>query len=157
LIVSCRAELTCYSYVHRKNRNRDVERLKTGPKVDGLLHDKNDRGTEHAVLECGRRSTVRDCSTKLRDDQDKMRKLMRDMIGSLAFEVDHERQVVEKLQVFGIFTAGYRIQAMRMTQPNGYICLLKWYSTLAIPNSIAKFSKLSMVLSYVLRIRVCTC
>jgi hypothetical protein len=43
-----------------------------------------------------------------------------------------------------------------MTQPNGYICLSKSHKALAIPKSIAKFSQLGMVLSYVLRIRVCT-
>jgi hypothetical protein len=96
-------------------------------------------------------------SSKWQTDQAKMRKLMRDIIGALAIEANHERRVVDKLQVFGISTAGYSVQTLRMTQPKGYICLLKADDTLQIPQSVTQFSNLPLVLAYFHKIKVRSC
>jgi hypothetical protein len=144
------------AYVLRKNRDRtdDTDRLKTGNKVDGLFHDVIDRQNEYAVLESAKRLKGGASSTKWLRDQEKMRKLMRDIIGRLAREANHERRVVKDLEVFGISTAGFTVQISRITQPKGYVFLYKQDTPLTVPQDIKQLSKLPLVLSLILKTRV---
>jgi Txe/YoeB family toxin of Txe-Axe toxin-antitoxin module len=143
----------------RKNRVRSVDdgRLKTGPKVDAILHDIMDRRQEYAVMESATELTAREHSSKWQTDQAKMRKLMRDILGALARRANHQRRVVDHLQVIGISTAGFSVQTLRMTQPKGYTCLLKLDEQMEVPQSFKTFRNLPVVLCLILKIKVRPC
>jgi hypothetical protein len=159
LILSYRAELPCNAYFWRKNRERSLDngRPRTGPKVDGIIHHAKDRRCELGVLEGATMLNHGENSSKWHTDQAKMRKLLRDILGALVSRAKFERRVVEKLQVFGISTAGFSLQTLRMTQPKGYMCLLKLDAPLEVPQSVETFRLLPVVLSLILKIKVRHC
>ena len=142
----------------RKNRNRtgDDGRLKTGKKVDGLFHMKENRSVEFGAIESAKILAAGDVSSKWISDSDKLRKIMRDIMGRLAIQV-HQNQstVLSELQVIGISTAGFDVQLLRMSQPAGYICLFQTLKSLSVPRRVEEFPELPVVLGLILTAKVC--
>ena len=152
-----RCELTSNSYLLRKNRNRtDVSRrVKSGPRLDGILRDVNDRSYEFCAIEGAPLLSGGTISTKWLRDKAKLRKALRDIISRLAIEANHERRVVEDLQVVGISTAALTMQVSRMTHRKGYVCMLAVDRPLTIPHDVRQLRKLLVFLAAFVRIKVC--
>jgi hypothetical protein len=158
LIPLCSAELQCKSSVWRKNRLRvDAnEPLKTALKHDGILGDRTNPANEFGVVECSPLQSNRANSSKWLGDLHKMRKPQRDMLSRLMAEVDYDRSVIDKLQVFAFNFSALTMQVSRMTQQNGYVCLLNAYDPVTVPQSLQQFSGFLKVLCHVVQIKVST-
>jgi hypothetical protein len=144
--------------VLRKNSDRTEisSRMKSGPRLDGILRNNEDDSHEFCAIEGARTQRGGTISTKWLSDNAKLRKVLRDMMSRLAIVADHERRVVEQLQVFGISTAGLTMQVSRMSHREGYVCLLVVDELYHIPKDIQQFKQLLLFLVAFVRVKVCT-
>lgn len=149
-----RKESCCVATALRKNRNRidTTMRAKSGPRLDGIIRTVEDDSYEYGGLEVAR--TFRGTSsTKWLDDSRKLIRALRDMLGRLHRLVDGDVEVVGKLQVVGIVTAGLALQLCRLFNPHGYVCLLKREKVHQVPSSVDKLQDLLLLLAYVVKIK----
>lgn len=105
-----RKEATCRATTVRKNRNRTktggiTNRLKAGPRLDGVIRSIEDDFYEYGGIEVAR-SFSGVTSTKWLSDSLKLVKALRDMLFRLHELVDHDGTIVKRLQVVGVFNAG---------------------------------------------------
>ncbi|KAA8895331.1 hypothetical protein FN846DRAFT_911897 [Sphaerosporella brunnea] len=100
-------EGTCQASALRKNRKRvePFERMKSGPRLDGIIRSLDDNTLEFGGMEVARTSHGGTSSTKLLNDTRKLGKALRDMLGRLCQVAVHE-SVRGQLQVVGFIAAG---------------------------------------------------
>lgn len=155
-VILDRSELICQSYMLRKNRNRtDVSsRVKCGPRLDGILRDSQVRSHEFCAIESAPAQPGGTISTKALNDKAKLLKVQRDMLNRQAIEANHERRVVQKLQVFGISTAGLTMQVSRMFHPKGYVSLLMVHEPHTIPHDVRQLPQFLVLLAAVVRTKL---
>lgn len=152
--------------------------MKSGPRLDGILRDYPGRTYEFCVVESAPALRGGVISTKWLSDKAKVQRTLRDMIRSLDIEVTRHgkhaspppatgnlgsssggqsSRIPQKIEVFGISTAGLTLQVSRMshTYKKGYVCLFEVEEALEIPNDVNQFQKLLLFLGGFVRIKVC--
>lgn len=95
-------------------------------------------------------------SKKWLTDKAKLTRVLRDMLSWLITLADHDRRVVDKLQVVGILTAGLDMQMSRRCQRKGYVCLLVRERLRSIPNDVRQFKELLIFLARFVPTKLCT-
>lgn len=80
--------------------------------------------------------------------------MQREMLSRLATEARHERHVVEKLQVFGISTAGLTMQISRMCHRKGYVSLMMVHAPQTVPTDVRQLSEFLVLLATVVKTKL---
>jgi hypothetical protein len=150
-------EVTCQSSALRKNRNRTEtsSRMKTGPRLDGVVRSVDDDSREFCAIESARRLRGGTSSTKWLSDNAKLQKVLRDMLSRLVTLVDNDPQIVRRLQVVGISTAGLHLQVTRLCHRKGYVCLSTREQLFSVPDDVMQVKQLLLLLVAVVRTKVC--
>ncbi|KAA8901575.1 hypothetical protein FN846DRAFT_908926 [Sphaerosporella brunnea] len=132
-VILVRGEFTCQSSILRRNRRRSEPSLR-------MSH-------EFCVMEVATTLRSKPTSKKWLTDKAKLTRVLRDMLSWLITLADHDRRVVDKLQVVGILTAGLDMQMSRRCQRKGYVCLLVRERLRSIPNDVRQFKELLIFLA----------
>jgi hypothetical protein len=149
-------EVICQSSALRKNRNRTETsaRMKSGPRLDGIVRSVDDDCHEFCAIEAAPRLRGGTSSTKWLSDNAKLLKVLRDMLSQLASAVAYERRIVQQLQVVGISTAGLTMQVSRMCHRKGYVCLFTRDLLLNIPDDVKQLKQLLLFLAAFVQTKV---
>ncbi|KAA8897473.1 hypothetical protein FN846DRAFT_963666 [Sphaerosporella brunnea] len=154
-----RGETVCRATALRKNRNRTKtgglgNRQKIGPRIDGIIRTVEDDFFEYGGIEVARSFSGGMRSTKWLSDSLKLAKALRDMLFRLHELADHDKAIVKKLQVVGIFNAGLSFQLIRMSNPKGYVSVLQREKRQEVPKSVSDLQKLFPLLKCVAQMKV---
>jgi hypothetical protein len=154
-----RKEATCQSTALRRNRNRDEvsTRQKIGPRLDGLLRSTDDNSHEFCAIEAATELRGGTFNTKWLSDKAKLSKVLRDMLSRLISAVDHDADVVARLQVVGLSMAGLTMQAVRLCHGKGYVSLLVAEPSRTAPSAVGRLRELLKVLTEFVRVKAVLC
>ncbi|KAA8894174.1 hypothetical protein FN846DRAFT_923174 [Sphaerosporella brunnea] len=150
-----RVEATCRATAIRKNRERTDTRMrmKSGPRLDGIIRSVEDDSHEYGGMEVARTLDGGTSSTKWLRDTQKLVRALRDMLDRLHQIVEHEPTLVKKLQVVGFITAGRALMMLRLCHPKGYICVLKNERLLEVPSKVPQLKQLLLLLASVVQMK----
>ncbi|KAA8894156.1 hypothetical protein FN846DRAFT_895348 [Sphaerosporella brunnea] len=143
-------EGSCRASALRKNRNRTgpTERMKSGPRLDGIIRSIDDDVFEYGGTEVARTFQGGTKSTKWMHDSRKLAKALRDMLHRLCQAAHKSKR--GKVQVVGFITAGLVLESFRLCNPQGYVCVLKRQSRQQVPTSVKHLKiLLSLLISVV--------
>lgn len=150
-----RKEGTCRAVAERRNRNRTTStRTRIGPRLDAVIRTVEDDTHEYGGMEVAR-SYSGETSSKWLGDTFKLAKALRDMLHRLHVRVNHDENVVRRLQVVGVFCAGVKIQTIRMGCWKGGVAVLFKDTVMEVPVDIEGITELCKVIAGVQRIKVC--
>lgn len=93
-------------------------------------------------------------SSKCLKDTYKLAKALRDMLHRLHERVDHNEDIIRKLQVVGVCCAGLSIQTVRMGCWKGGVTVLTKDPALEVPVSVKEIAGLCKVIAGVQRMKV---
>lgn len=149
-----RKEASCRASAERRNRNRTTNtRARIGPRLDAVIRTVEDDTHEYGGMEVARSYTGQ-TSSKWLGDMFKLAKALRDMLHRLHERVDHDEDVVRKLQVVGVLCAGVKIQTVRMGCWKGGVGLLVKDPPMEVPVSVEGLTGLYKVIAGVQRMKV---
>lgn len=143
-------EGSCRASALRKNRNRTgpTERMKSGPRLDGIIRSIDDDVFEYGGTEVARTFQGGTKSTKWMHDSRKLAKALRDMLHRLCQAAHKSKRGM--VQVVGFITAGLVLESFRLCNPQGYVCVLKRQSRQQVPTSVKHLKiLLSLLISVV--------
>jgi hypothetical protein len=83
--------------------------MKSDPRLDGIVRSADDESHEFCAIEFAPKLRGGTFATKGFSDSAKLQKVLRDMLSRLITLVDQDAQIVKRLQVVGISTAGLNI------------------------------------------------
>lgn len=133
-----RGEISCVLQGIRKNRLRfelldDHTPQKRGCYMDGVIKGHGENALEYGAVECAKSFHGGNSSTKSIDTIIKLSHAMRDMLFRLHEKVDHDAELIPRLQVVGISTAGLGFQLFRMYSPKGYVSFFEKEDVFGVP------------------------
>lgn len=127
--------------------------MKIGCRLDAIIRTVEDDYYEYGAMEVARTfNSVK--STKWLGDSFKLAKALRDMLFRLHELVDNDETIVKKLQVVGVTNAGLSFQYVRMSHPNGYVCLLQREKLQQVPKVVQGVVDLLHLLMNVVQVKV---
>jgi len=135
-------------------RTTATERLKHGPRHDGIIRDIEDDYHEYGGIEDGRSFAGGVKATKWMKDNIKLIKSMYDMLNRLDELVDSDPTIRLRMQVVGISTAGLAIQYAHLGHSGiGYVCLLQRGPIMHVPTTIELLQDLLRMLVIVAQLK----
>ncbi|CAG8467279.1 22430_t:CDS:2, partial [Racocetra persica] len=142
-----RKESASVAVATRKNRNRKrtrKQRAKMGRRGDGIFRMYSDN-TEYGAIEVAKKFIYQNDTKRLGDGL-KLGKTIHDMLVCLARKVKFDDKKLRKLQVVGLLHSGLMLQTVRMSNPKGFISLLKREELYEVPTSVSRLRDLIMLL-----------
>ncbi|KAG0126312.1 hypothetical protein HOY82DRAFT_615379 [Tuber indicum] len=151
-----RKEGTCRATAMRINgpRKTVTQRLKHGPRYDGIIRGLGDDDHEYGGIEDGRSFAGGVKATKWMNDNIKLIKSLYDMLYRLDDLVDGDPAIRLRMQVVGISTAGLAMQYAHLGHPGiGYVCLLQRGPIMHVPKTIELLPDLLRMLVIVAQLK----
>jgi hypothetical protein len=136
-------------------RNDPSTRLKTGPRLDGILRSLGGPTHEFCAIEAAPSLLSGHVATKWLSDKAKLPKVLRDMLSRLIIVSGHDADIARKLQVVGVSIAGLMMQVSRLCHGKGYVTLLVSEPIWSAPSEIEQITDLLELLPAILSIKIC--
>ncbi|CAG8788149.1 16653_t:CDS:2, partial [Dentiscutata erythropus] len=133
---NCKSSSVKINQSRSKKRHKKMTRKRIGPKLDGVFRMYGEM--EYGAIEVGKDFD----QTKLLSDNFKLEKVLKDMHVQLC-----QKNNSRKLRVPGILHLGLKMQSMHLSNPKGYISIIKRENIHEVPSSVERLKDMLKLLA----------